>query len=495
MRKMITTRQVLLSFCAIGVLTAGNTAWADFDVNNCVQVTATAEDDSDSKPNNKGTTADILTAVNGNTNEDDEACAVTSVKSIYDWGDAPDFYGTTGASHEIFPDLHLGATVEPEANGQPSVAADLDGTEEDGVNIPSLTDGQALTLSVTATNTSPNQAKVICWIDYDGDGVFATDGSESGGAEVPMGSTDASIDVIMPQVPATAFTDTGGSSYARCRLTTDTVDASSATGALSDGEVEDYLVSFVAQPQFDLALRKLLKTNQASNVRAGDTVNYTIQVINQGGIDASDIEIVDYIPAGMTLSDTNWTASDDGASATLNTPIPSLPAGETTTVSISLVVDASATTGSKENAAEIMAAKDGSGNPATDNDSIMDNNPANETGIVPDVVDNSGGDEDDHDTVTITVDPTVDISVSKTVDKAIVRRGETLVYTLTATNKGPDNATGVVVTDQLPATLTYVSDSSGGAYDAGTGNWSVGDLAKGASRSINIEVTVKSRTP
>jgi len=32
-------------------------------------------------------------------------------------------------------------------------------------------------------------------------------------------------------------------------------------------------------------------------------------VFNQGTVDASNIEITDYIPTGLTLNDSNWTQS------------------------------------------------------------------------------------------------------------------------------------------------------------------------------------------
>src|SRR5262249_38756810 len=51
------------------------------------------------------------------------------------------------------------------------------------------------------------------------------------------------------------------------------------------------------------------------------------------------------------------------------------------------------------------------------------------------------------------------------------------------------NATGVVVTDQLPAGYQYVSDdsaSTGTSYVAATGLWTVGSVASGATVSLKI---------
>jgi uncharacterized repeat protein (TIGR01451 family) len=503
MTKMTNVKALLLTFCAVGVLTAANQSWADSSITNCAQVSATVEADVDSMPNSKASEADLLAAftVPTETNklEDDEACAPITVQSIFDFGDAPKSYGTDGttaAKHEIIPGLKLGATVDEEADGQPDATATLDGADEDGVNIPTLTDGQALTLKVTATNETDKDAIIGCWIDYDGNGTF--DSSEYGGASLVKGSAGSIVDVVMPAVPADASSKMKDGTYARCRLSTDTIDGAKATGAMSDGEVEDYKVTFASVPVFDLALLKHLADGQAGTAKPGDTVKFTIEVRNQGTVEAKDVVVTDYIPAGLTLADAAWTDNADGT-ATLKTPIATLAAGGSTTVDVSFTVKAGATAGKLTNAAEISAAKDKDGNPATDIDSTADNNPANESGITDDVVDNTGGDEDDHDIadITIVVDPKVDIELLKTVGdkdgKTItnVRRGDTVVYTLTATNKGPDAATGVTVKDQLPATLIYVSDDSSGKYDAATGAWTVGDMANGESKLLKITTTVK----
>lgn len=485
------SKRLLLTFCAVGALAAADSVWAaNAPIVNCAQVSALTESDTDSTVNNAVWSNPLAVS---DAKEDDESCVSLTVQSVYDLGDAPDTYGTVaasgGAQHEVIPGLKLGANIDDEADGQPDPTAALDGTDEDGVNIPALTDGQALTLSVNATNTTGKAGTLVCWIDYNGDGTFATDGTESGAVAVPTGTSAGALDVVMPQVPATAAANTKGSSFARCRLSTDTLTASNPKGIATDGEVEDYKVSFVAKPQFDLALTKKLKAGQATTVKAGDTVTYTIEVLNQGTVDAKAITITDYIPTGMSLdpTDAKWTASGTTATAT----VALLVAGGTTTLDIKLIVDSKAAAGALTNAAEISAAQDDTGATATDIDSTANNNSADEKGIVDDVTDNTGGDEDDHDIATITVSPTVDLELTKALDKTTARRGETVKYTLTVTNKGPDNATGVKVADVLPTTLTYVTDDSAGAFDTTTGVWTVDALNNGASKTLVITATVK----
>src|SRR5439155_17823124 len=60
-----------------------------------------------------------------------------------------------------------------------------------------------------------------------------------------------------------------------------------------------------------------------------------------------------------------------------------------------------------------------------------------------------------------------DLSLTKTVDNAAPSVGDTVTFTLVLTDTGPDAATGVRVTDQLPAGLAFVSATpTAGNYDA-----------------------------
>lgn len=85
-----------------------------------------------------------------------------------------------------------------------------------------------------------------------------------------------------------------------------------------------------------------------------------------------------------------------------------------------------------------------------------------------------------------------DLSLTKTVNNANPASGSNIIYTLTVTNAGASNLTanGVTVLDILPAGTTFVSATGTGGYASGTGIWTVGTLAPGASASINITATV-----
>ena len=67
----------------------------------------------------------------------------------------------------------------------------------------------------------------------------------------------------------------------------------------------------------------------------------------------------------------------------------------------------------------------------------------------------------------------------------------TVVYTLTVTNIDAVNtATAVEVIDNLPAEVTYVSNTCGADHTAGVVVWNVGSLAPSASDTCDVSVTV-----
>jgi uncharacterized repeat protein (TIGR01451 family) len=88
--------------------------------------------------------------------------------------------------------------------------------------------------------------------------------------------------------------------------------------------------------------------------------------------------------------------------------------------------------------------------------------------------------------------PTADLEVTKVAGKSKVKSGDVVRYTITVTNHGPDAATNVELKDQLPAGVTYkpTHTATQGSYDLATGIWAVGNLAKDATATLTIDVSV-----
>ncbi len=92
--------------------------------------------------------------------------------------------------------------------------------------------------------------------------------------------------------------------------------------------------------------------------------------------------------------------------------------------------------------------------------------------------------------VTVEGSPAADLAVAKSMAPASPALGQSVTFTVTVTDNGPDDASGIVVADILPSGLTYVSDDGGGAYDSSTGLWTVGAVANTASATLHIVATV-----
>ena len=69
--------------------------------------------------------------------------------------------------------------------------------------------------------------------------------------------------------------------------------------------------------------------------------------------------------------------------------------------------------------------------------------------------------------------------------------GKEVTYTLTLTNNGPGVATGVTVSDKLPAGVKFVKAEGDGTYDATAGVWNLSGETIAKSDDQSIEITVE----
>jgi len=85
-------------------------------------------------------------------------------------------------------------------------------------------------------------------------------------------------------------------------------------------------------------------------------------------------------------------------------------------------------------------------------------------------------------------EPTADLALTKTADRKSVKIGETITFTITVTNLGPDAATGIYFGDAIPDPLNFVSAScdKGPAFG---GACAVDSLAVGESATITVVTT------
>lgn len=163
---------------------------------------------------------------------------------LFDYGDAPDptyptLLSNNGARHVLFSDLHLGTTVDADADGQPhasSLGDDNDGSDdEDGVTFSSpLMQMDDNTIQITANGNG----LVSAWMDFNQDGDWDDPGEKVLTNESITAGTN-NVTITIPLITSEGEQRTIGVA-SRFRFSTQ-ADLG-YTGEAPDGEVEDYVV-------------------------------------------------------------------------------------------------------------------------------------------------------------------------------------------------------------------------------------------------------------
>ena len=256
---------------------------------------------------------------------------------------------------------------------------------------------------------------------------------------------------------------------------------------------------------YDLALTKTIQ-NQKDSYTKGENITFAITVHNQGELVARNIEVTDYLPAGLELKDTNWTQENRMIKTTIAGPI---NPGQSKTVNLTIRIKPDFSGSDILNLAEIS--KDNSGEyGTTDKDSTPDKNQNNDCFVEGKHLTsgnaksgsnacNDGTDEDDHDGVRFSVrdpkKPIYDLALTKQI-KAPVKHayalGDELTFVITVHNQGELVARNIEVTDYLPKGL--ILKDSKWTFDPQTRKATYqlpGELAvNGSNSSRAIDMTV-----
>ncbi len=207
---------------------------------------------------------------------------------------------------------------------------------------------------------------------------------------------------------------------------------------------------------------EIIKEADAPSLVPGTTGTYTITVINNGPSDALNVVVNDVLPPELSFNPAGSSAScAAGVVCTLGT-IP--PSGQ---VVLTLVVDVAAD------------ASGPIGNTATVSSPTPDPDPDN-----------------DESTDTVPALPQADLSLTKTAPATAVA-GETVTYSFTVTNDGPSDAAGTVVTDTLPAGLSFQPTGSSPQCTSSnaTVTCNLGTLTPGQVVNLTVVADVASSVP
>ncbi len=312
-------------------------------------------------------------------------------------------------------------------------------------------DGAGTSTNVRVVDNLPNLAPddlTIISATSTGGGVVTQTGNATGEIEVAFASLAPSQQetiTIVVAVPASAV--------AAAAITN--------TATITGDGIETNLNNNSSPVDVEITRQSVLtisKTDTPDPNSVGGTLTYEILVTNTGPSTANNVVISDSLPSGLTfdsVSTTAGTATEVGGVITAN--IPTLAVGAEVTVTVVTTIQASFAGSTIPNTATARA----------DDAALVTAN------------------------ATTTVNPQVDLALTKTDSVDPVNRGAQLVYTLVATNNGPSGATNVEVVDTLPTDVTFVSATGGTITAAGNViTVNVGTLASGESKTVTITVNV-----
>lgn len=237
------------------------------------------------------------------------------------------------------------------------------------------------------------------------------------------------------------------------RTFTNTIAITTVTPETNDGNNQDNEPTEVA-PEADVSV---VKTDAPDPVIPGQQLVYTLLCANHGPSDAQDVVVSDLLPPEVTF--VGATPSPTSGPNPLSWNLGELAAGESTTIQVTVLV--------QPWVSETF----------TNAVSIATNTPEG------DYTNNS--DEEPTDVI-----PRADVSIIKQDDPDPVVGGEQLVYTLFYGNNGPSEAVNVVVSDQLPPEVTFLSADPAPSAGPNPLVWNLGSLEVGETGTIEVRVEV-----
>ena len=334
--------------------------------------------------------------------------------------------------------------------------ADLSITKTDGVT--SAVPGASVTYTIVAANAGPSTDPAAALSDTFPAALTCTYTSvAAGGAtgNTAAGAGDLAETLSLPAGGSVTYTatcsidsDATGTLSNTATITASVTDLAPGNNSATDSDT-------VLVPEADLGVTK---SDGVTSATPGASVVYTIVVANSGPSDDPVVSLIDTLPASLTCTSTSVAAGgatgNTAAGAGDLAETLSMPAGSSVTYTVDCAIDPAAT-GTLSNTATVSG-------------SAIDNNASNDSAT-------------DNDTVLV---PDADLAITKTDGVTTAVPGESVIYTIVASNNGPSIDVAASLMDVLPATLTctYTSVAAAGA----SGNTAAGSGALMESLSLPV---------
>jgi uncharacterized repeat protein (TIGR01451 family)/CSLREA domain-containing protein len=322
--------------------------------------------------------------------------------------------------------------------------------------------GQTVTYVVTVNNAGPSTATSVVITDvFQGGATFGSVVATSGGATY-QSNTSTAVTFTVPSLGV------GNSAVMTYTVTAPTSGVITNTATAGAAELDSNPANNTASTTVTVTTGtdvRVVKTTPITQALAGQPVFYSVVVLNLGPLTATNVVITDVIQGGATFGSVVATSGGATLSSSTSTAVtftvPSLGAGGLAVVVYSIIAPP---TGTITNTVTVAATE-------------FDPQPANNTA-----------------TVTTPVIPVANLSISKapsfpTAIAGTITPSAQLTYTILVTNNGPSPAANVVVTDVLPAGLTFVSATGSGWSCSNSGQTvtcTVSSLSMGAAPAIQI---------
>ena len=303
-------------------------------------------------------------------------------------------------------------------------------------------------------------------------------------------SKDNAGDYNTTDVDSTPDSDVNNDCFRAGHLVTGNGKLAQAQGCSDATDEDDHDgVDFTVTPKipeakYDLALTKKIFNPKATYL-TGERLSFEITLYNQGNKEAKNIEVTDYLPAGLELDDPTWTNVGGGKiTQTLTQTI--LPNRDYTLI-LKVKISENFTGTEITNYAEIS--KDNSGDyNTTDVDSTPDNNSTNDCFREWHLVTGNGKlaqaqgcsdatDEDDHDGVKILLTTPKNPNIKKELTGPAGHKyavGELVGFKMPFKNPHNVQINNVSVRDYLPQNLEYVSSEIHGVTSYVSGQFMSG---------------------
>ena len=318
--------------------------------------------------------------------------------------------------------------------------------------------GDSVVYTITVSNIGNQLAEDVVMIDvFPGGVTFVSAISSQGNCSEISNVVTCNLGTI-ENGAAVSVTIIGKTTVEGIITNTASVTSSTSDSNNNNNSTSEQTTVIILSQTADLSI---LKSGLSDTVTVGDNITYTITVTNNGSDEAEEVVLTDNLPGNVSFILTTFTQGNcSTANEVVTCNMGSISNGghAVVTIVVKTILEGTIT--------NIASVTSSTFDPDSNNNSASEQTTAIRLSMA-------------------------DLSITKndTIDPVAV--GDSINYTITVTNNGPETAKSVVMTDQLPGGVSFISASSsqGSCVESnGEVTCNLGDIANGESATATIIV-------